>query len=63
MRIPPRDRSTEAGRAPTLDALVCASCGDRVQARLNKIGEVPFCPACLERARPPEADDEVGVGD
>jgi len=63
MRVPPRDRSAEEGRPLTPDALVCASCGDRMQARLNRIGEVPFCPACLERARPPDADDDVGVGD
>lgn len=63
MREQPRNQRPEEGRPPTLDALVCASCGDRVQARLNKIGEVPFCPACIERARPPEVDEDVGVGD
>jgi hypothetical protein len=63
MRLPPANQRPEAGPPPTPEALVCASCGDRVQARLGKIGEVPFCPACMERARPPEVDDDVGVGD
>jgi hypothetical protein len=41
----------------------CAACGDSVQLRLDRIGEVPFCPACRERARPPEPDEDIGVGD
>jgi hypothetical protein len=53
----------EAGPTPTLDARVCASCGDQVQVRLNRIGEVLFCPACLERARPAEPDDEIAASD
>jgi hypothetical protein len=63
MQARTRSRKGEEGRTPTLEACVCASCGDRMHARLNQIGAVPFCPACLERARPPEPDDEVGVGD
>ena len=63
MRVDISNQHTQEGSGPTSERPVCASCGDPVQARLDRIGEVPFCPACRERARPPEPDDDVGVGD
>lgn len=63
IRVETRKQHAREGAPPTSEAPVCASCGDPVQARLDKIGEVPFCPACRERARPPDPDEDVGVGD
>lgn len=43
--------------------LRCASCGATRQVRLHPTLEVPMCAGCLERAGPPDDDDELGVVD
>lgn len=43
--------------------LRCASCGGTRQVQLHPTLEVPMCAGCLERAGPPDDDDELGVVD
>jgi hypothetical protein len=47
-----------------LERAVCAACGEMAEVLIRrKIDTVYFCAACCERARPPDPDEDLGVGD